>query len=139
MKSKFGTALALVGVLLTGTAAAAINTQALISPSQSTLGTAATTLLPIDQAVAVVPGQQATPVQTSAAGQSQDQVVRSPAPKQNASAVPTASTPAINKPTASKASAPKSPLVVYVNPNLSQDDDYEDDEDDEDDEDEDDD
>jgi hypothetical protein len=108
----------------------------LISPSQSTLGTAATTLLPIDQAVAVVPGQPAAPVQASAAGQSQDQVVSAPAPKQNTSAVPTASTPAINKPTASKASAPNSPSVVYGNPNPSQGDDDED-EDDDDDEDED--
>ena len=75
MKSKFGTALALAAVLLTGTAAAAINTQALNTPAQSTLGTAATTLLPADQAAVVVPTPtQATPdasVQASTGSQTQ--------------------------------------------------------------------
>ena len=56
MKTKFGTALALVTVLLTGTAAAAINTQALITPTDTTLGTAATTLLPTDQVASVDSG-----------------------------------------------------------------------------------
>ena len=60
MKTKFGTALALVAVLLTGTAAAAINTQALISPTDSKLGTASTTLLPADKATTAVPAQNST-------------------------------------------------------------------------------
>lgn len=78
MRSKFGTALALTAVLLTGTAAAAINTQALITPTKSTVGTATTSLLPSTEMVAVespqpnvvvpetgitpVPGDVSTPV-----------------------------------------------------------------------------
>ena len=144
MRSKFGTALALVGVLLTGTAAAAINTQALISPTESTLGTAATTLLPVDQAVAVIPGQvqvsPGTPVQSSTASAPQAQVTSSPVTQQGTSATPNVATPVTNQPTASVASASKSPSVVYGNPNPSNgDDDDDDDEEDDDDDDEDDD
>ena len=103
MKSKFGTALALVGVLLTGTAAAAINTQALISPSQSTLGTAATTLLPIDQ-ITANPNSNQTPASS----------VNFPAGHLEA--------------TSSAAST--TPTIVYGNPNPSNG--YEEDDDDDD-------
>ena len=63
MKTKFGTALALSAVLLTGTAAAAINTQALTNPTDSPLGTGSTTLLPVDQVASVdpIPVQSASP------------------------------------------------------------------------------
>ena len=141
MKSKFGTALALVAVLLTGTAAAAINTQALISPTESTLGTAATTLLPADQTVATVPGQ--TPVVTvtpsnkpSGVTASQTQAT-SPSATQPSSTA-TAAAPVVTQPVTSVASTPSKPSVVYGNPNPSNGDD-DDDDDDDDDEDEDDD
>ena len=136
MRSKFGTALALVAVLLTGTAAAAINTQALITPTESTLGTAATTLLPAEQAVTTIPAAPATPVQSLSASQSQDQVASSPVTQP--SVAPTVSTPVTNQSATSLASASKSPSVVYRNPNPSngdEDDDDEDDDEDEDDED----
>ena len=45
MKSKLSTTLALVGVLAAGTAAAAVNTQALQSRAESTIGVATTTLI----------------------------------------------------------------------------------------------
>jgi hypothetical protein len=142
MKSKFGTALALVAVLLTGTAAAAINTQALISPTESTLGTAATTLLPADQTVVTVPGQ--TPVSsqtlTTSAAPSQNTVASNPVTQSSAGSTPTAGIPATTQSSTSIASAPTSPSVVYGNPNPSNgDDDDDDDDDDEDDDDEDDD
>ena len=103
MKSKFGTALALVAVLLTGTAAAVINTQALVGPTESTLGTAATTLLPNDQVTANLNSDQ-TPASS----------VNFPAGQLEAtsSAVPT------------------TPTIVYGNPNPSNG--YEEDDDDDD-------
>ena len=116
MKSKFGTALALVAVLLTGTAAAVINTQALVGPTESTLGTAATTLLPNDQVTANLNSDQ-TPASS----------VNFPAGQLEAtsSAVPT------------------TPTIVYGNPNPSngyeEDDDDDDENEDDDDEDDDDD
>lgn len=138
MKSKFGTALALVAVLLTGTAAAAINTQALISPTETTLGTAATTLLPVEKAVVTVPGQ--TPVSsqtlTTSAPTSQNTVVSYPVSQSSADSTPTAGIPATTKSSTSIASVPTSPSVVYGNPNPSNgDDDDDDDDDDEDDDD----
>jgi hypothetical protein len=144
MRSKLGTALALVAVLLTGTAAAAINTQALISPTETTLGTVATTLLPPDQTVVTVPGQ--TPVSSqnlnSSASSSQNSVSSTPVTQSSANSIPTAGIPATTQPSTSIASAPASPSVVYGNPNPSNgedDDDDEDDDDEENDEDEDDD
>lgn len=111
MKSKFGTALALAAVLLTGTAAAAINTQALNTPAQSTLGTASTTLLPVDQAAVVVPAPtQATPdasVQASAGSQTQ-----SPKGGSNKSASPKSSATTVT-------STSNNTSVVYGNPNPS--------------------
>jgi len=137
MKSKFGTALALVGVLLTGTAAAAINTQALISPSQSTLGTAATTLLPIDQTIEVVPGQtSASPqTQTLSASPAQSTTASAPATKLPVSLSPTAGVTAPKQPSTSITSAASSPSVVYGNPNPATGDDDDDDDEDDDDED----
>lgn len=141
MRSKFGTALALVAVLLTGTAAAAINTQALITPTESTLGTAATTLLPAEQAVTTIPAPPAATVQSLSANQSQDQVASSSVTQP--SVAPTVANPVTNQPATSVASASNSPSVVYGNPNPSigddDDDDDEDDDEDDDDEDEDDD
>jgi hypothetical protein len=120
MKTKFGTALALAAVLITGTAAAAINTQALNSPVTSTLGTAATTLLPANQAVVVTPVNAPTvtvvPTQTQGANIS----VPSPsAPNQPVSPAATAATPATSQSATSMTSAPTSPSVVYGNPNPS--------------------
>jgi hypothetical protein len=123
MRSKFGTALALTAVLLTGTAAAAINTQALITPTKSTVGTATTSLLPPTEMVAVESPQPNVVV-----------------PEPGITPVPgDVSTPvfATNDPTAI-------PNIVYGNPNPStgeedEDDEEYDDDDDEDDEDEDDD
>jgi hypothetical protein len=57
MKTKFGTSLALAAVLITGTAAAAINTQALVAPNKSNLGTSTTTLLPPVEPVVVKTAQ----------------------------------------------------------------------------------
>jgi hypothetical protein len=139
MKSKFGTALALVAVLLTGTAAAAINTQALISPTESTLGTAATTLLPADQTIATVPGQ--TPVvavtpnnQTPGVTASQTQASSASVTQPSATSTAAAAAPVVTQPVTSAASTPSKPSVVYGNPNPSNgDDDDDDDDDDEDD------
>ena len=103
MRSKFGTALALVGVLLTGTAAAAIYTQAIISPTESTLGTAATTLLPNDQVTANLNNDQ------------------TPASSVNFPAGPLEAT---------SSAAPTTPTIVYGNPNPSNG--YEEDDDDDD-------
>lgn len=147
MKSKFGTALALTAVLVTGTAAAAINTQALISPTKSTVGTATTTLLPVDQSVSVatpvptssLPGTSATPVLTYEGDATQletDSLYPSPATDTPADGANPLMAPT-NPGTAS-------PNVVYGNPNPAtgedeNDDDYdeEEDEDDEEEEDED--
>jgi hypothetical protein len=120
MKSKFGTALALVAVLLTGTAAAAINTQALNSPATSTLGTAATTLLPANQAVAVTPVNAPTvtvvPTQTQGANIS----VPSPSsPNQPVSPAATVATPATSQSATTMTASPTSPSVTYGNPNPS--------------------
>lgn len=123
MRSKFGTALALTAVLLTGTAAAAINTQALITPSKSTVGTAATTLLPPTEMVAVE------------------------SPQPNVAVPETGITPVpsdVATPSSATDGATAIPNVVYGNPNPSigeedeDDEEYEDDDeyDDEDDEDE---
>ena len=131
MKSKFGTALALVGVLLTGTAAAAINTQALISPTESTLGTAATTLLPADQTSASVPVEAQVP--SVAATTNQNQVVTSSQTQPSAS--PTADAVKVTTNSTSIASTSSNPSVVYGNPNPSQDDDDDEEDDDDDDED----
>ena len=121
MKSKFGTALALAAVLLTGTAAAAINTQALSMPTKSTLGTASTTLLPAVEAAVVAPVPTlATPdasVQASAGAQTQK-------PKAK---------PSKSSSTTSVTSTPTSPSAVFGNPNPTNGD--EDDDDDENDDD----
>ena len=101
MKSKFGTALALVAVLLTGTAAAVINTQALVGPTESTLGTAATTLLPNDQVTANLNSDQ-TPASS----------VNFPAGQL-------------------EATVPTTPTIVYGNPNPSNGYEEDDDDDDE--------
>lgn len=127
MKSKFSTGLALSAVLLTGTAAAAINTQALITPTKSTVGTATTSLLPptdmvaveTPQSDAVVPGTAETPISSDGTAATQ------PAVDLNTPAVGTIVDPA-------------NPNVVYGNPNPSNgeeddDDEYEDDDDDHDD------
>jgi len=139
MKSKFGTALALTAVLVTGTAAAAINTQALNSPTESTLETATTTLLPVDQLVSVdtqaptssLPGTSATPVPTNEGDVTQietNSLYPTPA-TETPVAVATSPIVATNPSTAS-------PNVVYGNPNPATGDD-EDEDDDEDYEDED--
>ena len=121
MRSKFGTSLALAAVLLTGTAAAAINTQALNSPATSTFGTAATTLLPVDQAVSVTPVpvqvSPVTPVQSSTA--SAPQVASTPAPQQSASAGPTVANTGTNQTATTLTAPPTSPSVTYGNPNPS--------------------
>jgi hypothetical protein len=115
MNSKFGTALALSTVLLTGTAAAAINTQALVAPTKSSLGTASTTLLPVDQVVSVTPAQaQNIPSQTT----------NTPAPGQSAGSMPDVTTPTATQPTSASPAitSPKpshSPNVIYGNPNPS--------------------
>ena len=127
MKTKFGTALALAAVLLTGTAAAAINTQALTSPTESTLGTASTTLLPAVQSVAVDPAQGTNTGVTPSQIQSS-----SPAsPDQTLNPTTTTGGSIANQPTTSVTSAPNSPSVSYGNPNPSNGDDDEDDDDDE--------
>ncbi len=129
MKSKFSTSLALSAVLLTGTAAAAINTQALITPTKSTVGTATTSLLPptdmvaveTPQSDAVVPGTAETPISSDGTAATQ------PAVDPNTPAVGTIVDPA-------------NPNVVYDNPNPSNgEEDEDDDEDDDEDADEDDD
>lgn len=117
MRSKFGTALALVAVLLTGTAAAAINTQALISPTGSKLGTASTTLLPADKAAAGVPAlnpaAQISSIQSTSGGTTQIQASSAPSSQQNVGSTPAASSQVSAQPTAS----PSSSSVVYGNPN----------------------
>jgi hypothetical protein len=141
MRSKFGTALALVAVLLTGTAAAAINTQALISPTESTLGTAATTLLPVDPAADVTLEQPqapiAIPTDSLVANQSADQAQNSSVSQQDTNSASVAATPVTKKPTTSVASTPSSPSsspsIVYGNPNPSTGEDEDDDDDDDDD------
>ena len=129
MKTKFGTALALAAVLLTGTAAAAINTQALTSPTKSTLGTASTTLLPPVQLVAVDPAQGTN----TGVAPSQTQSSATASPDQAANPTATIGGSVANQPATTVTSAPSSPSVSYGNPNPSNGDDDEDDEDDEDD------
>jgi hypothetical protein len=131
MKSKFGTALALVAVLLTGTAAAAINTQALIGPTETTLGTAATTLLPVDQAASVAEVVAPSATDPSAA------IANSESPSSQ-TVNPGSSSVSTSQPSSSVSPSP-SPSVVYGNPNPSSGDDDEDEDEDEEDEDDDDD
>lgn len=130
MKSKFTTSLALVAVLLTGTAAAAINTQALNGPTESTISTGATTLLPATDSVAIIPGQAETQVTTTS-------------PSQNGvSPTPVIASPVTNQSATSITSAPTKSSLVFENPNPSNGDDdegHDNDEDDDEDEDEDDD
>jgi len=116
MKSKFGTTLALTAVLLTGTAAAAINTQALISPTESTLGTTTTTLLPpIDMVSAGTPQPTASAPGAGAATSSGNET---PVAQPEADAVPTIAVTPVATP---------SPKPVYGNPNPSTGDDEGDD------------
>jgi hypothetical protein len=131
MKTKFGTTLALTAVLLTGTAAAAINTQALNSPTVSKLGTVSNALLPVDQTVAVTPGQNqslpATPTQPSVSIANQNQLITVPVPQQSVSSKPAdsipvstqSSTPLVGptNPTTPVTTAPSNPPVKYGNPN----------------------
>ena len=126
MKTKFGTALALVTVLLTGTAAAAINTQALISPTDTTLGTAATTLLPTDQVASVegVPNQVTTQDPTQAPLLDQPVTQESLTP-----------TPAVTDNKSKKAKASKSSSKSSNYDDDEDDDDEDDDDEDDDDED----
>ena len=132
MKSKFTTSLALVAVLLTGTAAAAINTQALNGPTESTISTGATTLLPTTDSVAMIPGQTeittVAPSQSAAGGQTQAPVTATSPTQKSVSP-----TPAITSP------ATKTSTMVFANPNPTtgedEDDDENEDEDDDEDED----
>lgn len=128
MKTKFGTALALAAVLLTGSAAAAINTQALNSPSGSTLGTASNILLPVNQAVVVTPIQTPTttvdPTQTQGASPSAPSATSKP--NQPVSPAATVATPATSQSATSMTSAPSNPSVVYGNPNPTNGDDGDD-------------
>jgi len=104
MKSKFTTSLALVAVLLTGTAAAAVNTQALNGPTDSTLATGTTTLLPVGNSAATIPVQAETQVTTTSPSQngvSSTPAIASPVTKQSATSI---------------TSAPKRPSVVFGNP-----------------------
>ena len=130
MKSKFTTSLALVAVLLTGTAAAAINTQALNGPTESTISTGATTLLPTTDSVAIIPGQAETQVTTTS-------------PSQNGvSPTPAIASPVTNQSATSITSAPTKSSLVFENPNPSNGDDdegHDNDEDEDEDDDEDDD
>jgi len=104
MKSKFTTSLALVAVLLTGTAAAAVNTQALNGPTDSTLATGTTTLLPVGNSAATIPGQAETQVTTTS-------------PSQNGvSSTPASASPVTKQSSTSITSAPKRPSVVFGNP-----------------------
>jgi hypothetical protein len=129
MNSKFGTALALSAVLLTGTAAAAINTQALVAPTKSTLETGATALLPVDLAVSTAPGKaQVAPtkrIKPSAGSTNQSQVTNQPSSNQGAGQpLPAETTPAPNQPTTTQPTttslSPSSePTVIYGNPNPS--------------------
>ena len=118
MNSKFGTALALSTVLLTGTAAAAINAKALVIQTKSSLGTASTTLLPVDQVVSVTPAQaQNIPSQTTntpAPGQSAGSMPDVTTPTAPTATQPTSASPAITSPKPSH-----SPNVIYGNPNPS--------------------
>ena len=107
MKSKFTTSLALVAVLLTGTAAAAINTQALNGPTESTISTGATTLLPATESVAIIPGQAETQVTTTSPSQngvSPTPAIASPVTKQSATSI---------------TSTPTKSSLVFANPNPS--------------------
>ena len=107
MKSNFTTSLALVAVLLTGTAAAAVNTQALNGPTESTISTGATTLLPATESVAIIPGQAETQVTTTSPSQngvSSTPAIASPVTKQSATSI---------------ASEPTKSSLVFANPNPS--------------------
>ena len=113
MKSKFTTSLALVAVLLTGTAAAAVNTQALNGPTDSTLATGTTTLLPVGNSAAIIPGQAETQVTTTSPSQngvSSTPAIASQVTKQSATSI---------------TSAPTKSSLVFANPNPSTGDDDE--------------
>lgn len=135
MKSKFTTSLALVAVLLTGTAAAAVNTQALNGPTESALSTGSTTLLPVTESVAI-PGQteitSVVPSETPTASQTQNQNAV-PSPSQMVVGPTTkVASPVTNRSSTSITSVPNKPSVVFANPNPTNgDDEDEDDEDDE--------
>ena len=91
MKSKLTTTFALLGVLAAGTAAAAVNTQALQSRAESTIGAGTTTL------IAPVSG-------TTVAGDPATQTIQL-----DANVATTPATPAVTKKPAKQASA--SPTV----------------------------
>ena len=107
MKSNFTTSLALVAVLLTGTAAAAVNTQALNGPTDSTLATGTTTLLPVGNSAAIIPGQAETQITTTSPSQNgviSTPAIASPVTKQSATSI---------------TRAPTKSSLVFANPNPS--------------------
>ena len=136
MKTKFGTALALAAVLITGTAAAAINTQALNSPTGSTLGNAGSSLLPVEQVVVAVPGQTqvGTVSPTQMPTNTQTEITTPSASQPSATQIPVTTAPTSSPSATSITVAPTTPSVGYGNPNPSNGDDDEGDDDDDDDE-----
>ena len=122
MRSTLGTALALSGVLLAGTAAAAVNMQALTASSAgSPIGVSATVLLPITGAApAVNPTTTLNPSSQTAAPVSVP--VSVPVPAQtavnpttnNSTLVTTTEVGALQQPVASPTPGSK---VTYGNPN----------------------
>jgi len=99
MKSKFATTLALLGVLTAGTAAAAVNTQALQSNVETTVGSGTTTL--------ITPTADATTVGGTATDQIQLDVSVAPTTDNQISTEPTTTKSASPKAKSSKAATAK--------------------------------
>ena len=120
MKSKLTTTLALVGVLTAGTAAAAVNTQALQSRAESTIGAGTTTLVTPAEAspIAVAPATAVIPLDTT---------VSNPDPAQSATDPNQSVGAKSTSQNVSTASVAPDSNVIYSNPNPTSGDDEGDD------------
>jgi len=79
MKSKLSTTFALLGVLAAGTAAAAVNTQALQSRAESTIGATTTSLITPAGTTAIDPATQVIQLDANVSSTSQTPAAQTPA------------------------------------------------------------
>jgi hypothetical protein len=129
MKSKLSTTFALLGVLAAGTAAAAVNTQALQSRAESTIGATTTSLITPAGTTGIDPATQVIQLDASVSPAAQAPAATAPATQTAAS--PTAATIPVTvpkaQPTATIAATPTQSKPTFNN---EDDDDEEGDDDD---------
>jgi hypothetical protein len=105
MKSKLSTTFALLGVLAAGTAAAAVNTQALQSRAESTIGATTTSLITPAGTTGIDPATQVIQLDASVSPAAQAQAPVATAPATQTAASPTAATIPVTVPQAQQTAA----------------------------------